>query len=732
MLPSLIDRFPGLRRLGNLRSPRTIPFIPQTAGTDCGPACVAMVLGYFGKHVELEEVRRASGLTRDGVSAKALIHAGRLFGLRARAARIEPEDLAFLDRGTVLHWGFTHYVLFDRLKGDRVRIVDPALGYRWVSMTTVREKLTGVVVCFEPTDLFTPRKAAASRIFRYLRGVLADRGLWAGIVVASLMLQLLSLVLPLLSGSIIDTVIPRSDYSLLGVLAGGFLCIGACYLATILVRGNMLVALTTKLDVRLTCEFLEHLTRLSYSFFQRRSHGDLVNRMSASSVVREILTASVLAALLDGPLLVIQLSFLLFVTPSLGLLILGLAVAELGVVWAFRRRQAHLMAQTLSEQAKLSDYQIGMLSGMETIKAMGLEPNALEAWSHVYVDWQNVVAHRARVSATSDALVGSMQLLWPSLVLGAGTLRVLSGDMSLGHMIAIYGVAAGFLSRVGALVKTAGQLQYLGSYLHRLDDIFSSPPEEDPLRVRPAVRLTGAIELQQVSFRYGPESPLVLDNVSFRVGPGQLVGLVGRSGSGKSTLAKLILGLYRPTAGRILYDGRDLADLNLQSVRNQIGLVPQSPHIFAGTVRANVALCDPGVELQKICRAAARACIHEDILAMPLGYETPVSDGGSSLSGGQRQRIALARALLREPVILVLDEATSALDAVTEKSVQAQLSDLECTRLLIAHRLSTVMGADTILVLDQGRVVEDGDHDSLFKRGGHYSRLVKDQMGTAA
>jgi ABC-type bacteriocin/lantibiotic exporter with double-glycine peptidase domain len=307
-------------------------------------------------------------------------------------------------------------------------------------------------------------------------------------------------------------------------------------------------------------------------------------------------------------------------------------------------------------------------------------------------------------------------------------MRVLDGQLTLGTMLGLNALAAGFLGPLSGLVTTAVQLQLMASYVERIDDVMQAEPEQDRAKVRAVEKLSGRIELDHVSFRYSPLAPLVVEDVSLKIEPGQFVALVGPSGSGKSTLASLLLALYRPTAGRILYDNADLSELDARSVRRQMGIVVQRPYLFGTTLAANIALADPLIPLNEVERAAKLAQIHDEITAMPMGYDTPVIAAGSSISGGQRQRIAIARALVNQPAILLLDEATSALDSVTERKVQDALSGLACTRVVIAHRLSTVLQADTILVMVGGRIVEQGKHGELLARGGVYRDLVEAQL----
>ena len=298
-------------------------------------------------------------------------------------------------------------------------------------------------------------------------------------------------------------------------------------------------------------------------------------------------------------------------------------------------------------------------------------------------------------------------------------------------MLALNALAAGFLVPLTQLVTTAFQFQFLDSYLERIVDVMRTPREQEPAAGRQASHVRGAIRLELVGFRYGPAAPAVVRGVSVDIPRGSFVAIVGRSGAGKSTLANLLAGLYRPSEGRILFDGVDLAELNLQSVRARLGVVPQHPYLFGGSIRSNITLADPSLPLSRVVEAARSAQIHEDIQAMPLAYDTLLADGGASLSGGQRQRLALARALVTRPAILLLDEATSALDVIAEAAIQRELAKLRCTRIVVAHRLSTIRNADLILVMEEGRIVERGMHHELADAGGVYAELIAQQVNRA-
>jgi len=382
--------------------------------------------------------------------------------------------------------------------------------------------------------------------------------------------------------------------------------------------------------------------------------------------------------------------------------------------------------------ASSQSYEVELFTGIQTLKAMGQEDRAVQHWSNLYVDVLNVTLQRGRLAAITDSLTSTLRMASPLAVLAMGALQVLDGELSLGQMMALNALAVGFLTPISNLVIIGLQLQVVSSYLERVDDVLRAPREQLPSTARATPKLKGSIQLENVSFRYGANTPLVVQDVSLGIEPGQFVAIVGRSGAGKSSLAHLLLGLYLPTSGIIRYDGSALHDMNLQELRQQMGVVLQNPSLFRGDIRRNIAFADPTLPLEKVAEAAARAQVHEDIMAMPMNYETVLSEMGASLSGGQRQRLAIARALVHDPAILLLDEATNALDAKTERAVQHAIAKLRCTRIVIAHRLSTIREADVILVMHQGKLVEQGKHDELMAKGGYYFDLVAAQERSAA
>ncbi len=730
-LHDLARRFPALGRLGLGGRRRRIPPVQQMTDSECGIACLAMVLAYWGRELELSEIRDVASPGRDGINAAEILDAGRRLGLQGRGLRIEGVDgLRFVERGSVLHWKFNHFVVFDRLTRRGAWIVDPAAGRRHVAFAQLETDMTGVALSFEPGAHFEPR-ARSRRVFaRYLDRVREEGSELGRVVIMSAFLQLLALSVPILTALVVDRIVPTSDRQLLTVLGLAVAVAAVFHLSASMVRAFLLLNLRTRLDLRMTLEFLSHLIDLPFAFFQRRSAGDLMMRLGSNATVREILTTGVLSALLDGVMVGLYLVLLLIASPSIGLLVIGLALARVALFLATRGRIRERMSEALEAQADARGYEFELVAGIETLKASGTEPTALQHWSKRFVREMNASLARGRLDAVVHSLLEALTLISPLIILLYGAHLTLEGVLSLGTMLALNALALGFLTPLSALVTTAFQLQLLGSYFERIDDVLRTKRERVD-HGRRNDRLRGHLSVEDVTFAYDEGRVPAVRDVSLEISPGQQIAIVGSSGSGKSTLAALLAGLYAPQSGTIRYDGHDLTTLDLRWLRSQLGFVAQQPYLFARSIRANIAFNAPSMPMSAVAEAARLAVVHADIMAMPMGYETVLAERGASLSGGQRQRLALARALATHPSILILDEATSALDAVTEQAIQRHLDAMRSTRIIIAHRLSTVLKADRIVVMDRGRIVEQGTHECLMAKRGAYHALVAAQVDTA-
>jgi ABC-type bacteriocin/lantibiotic exporter with double-glycine peptidase domain len=686
-----------------------------------------MVLNYFGRAISLREVSERMDVGRDGATALAIAQTARAYGLQVRALSGEPEHLGDIALPAILHWNFSHFVVLEAWDGQRGTIIDPSSGRRPVTMAELDRSFTGVVLTLTPTTGFVRRRSSSNgAVWRaQVKRLLITNGSWRAAgqaLLATMGVQAAALAFPLLTKVLVDTVLPTAQVSLIPLLTAGIIAAVAMQLIVGYLRQAVLIQLQATVDTGLMGGFLEHLLALPYRFYQQRTAGDLLLRLSSNTLMRDLLTTQTIGAVMDGLLVLIFLAVLVVQAPSFALVTVGIGLLQVLLLLASTSQMHDLAQRHLATQSALQAYLVEALAGMNIVKATGAEERVLQRWSTLHGQALDVTITKQRLTALIDTLLNGLQMATPLVLLLIGAQQVLAGSLTLGAMLALNTLALGFLTPLAALVRSAQGWQSVGAHLARMADVLEAEREENGTL---APTLTGAITLDQVSYRYDRHSAAVLTDLSVSIAPGQKVAIVGRSGSGKSTLARLLLGLHEPTAGAIRYDGIDLADLNRQALRRQMGVVTQEVFLFSGSIRQNLAFGGADLCIEELLEAAQLAAIDRDIAFMPMGLETMVAEGGAGLSGGQRQRLALARALARKPTILLLDEATSHLDSATEAQIADNLRGLGCTQVVIAHRLSTVRDADVILVMENGRIAERGNHTALLAQGGLYRELVQ-------
>ena len=689
---------------------------------ECGAACLTMILRYYGYHAELNEIREATGVSRDGLSAKTLAQTARRFGLVVKAGVLEPNELATVEHPAIIHWEMNHFVVFSHHAENGVHILDPAIGPRLVSHADVDTGFTGVCLQFSPGENFKTKARQSSSLARYstvLREVAPALLLLA---TASVFLNFFGLSIPLGTQVIVDYVLSLDQRRWLPIVGASATALVVGQLVVAAVRGLILSRVRQHVDTKMGSTFVRHLFTLPMRVFVQRHTADLVSRIQGIRLVRELMSGSAVTVLVDGGLLLFYLFLILAFEWRLGLIVGG-GVALYCAIYALLRpvQLAAFREKTIKHLNRdVELYQV--LNGIYTLKSAGRESDALDRWLQKASHANNASIRETQLQNRATVALFSIRVAAPAAVLIVGTSLALDGRLSLGGLLGaqlLQGAIFGPLERV---IQTLLRLQELPFQLERMDDILVTEAEESGAIV--SRRLKGEIAFRDVTFAYGATMTPSIEGVSFRIRPGEKIALVGPSGSGKSTLGRLLTALYRPTSGTILIDGQNLATIDIASVRQQIGVVLQETHIFEGTIAENIALHHRQAPLVDIVNAARVAQIHDDIEEMALGYRTKISASACPLSGGQRQRLALARAILHRPAIMLLDEATSALDAVTEAAVEHFLASRLCTRIVIAHRLSTVRDADRIFVLDKGRIVEEGNHTSLLAQGGVYASLI--------
>lgn len=700
---------------------RRVPYVPQMESTECGAACLAMVLAYYGSNVPLSELREACGVSRDGASALAVRNAARAYGLDVQALRIEVDDLASVAGPAIMHWNLNHFVVLEDATRAHADIVDPALGRRRVQASEVRESFSGIVLLFEPGPAFQRRASRGGSLTRYRRVLSRRAGALGAVVGSALLLEVVGLVFPAANQVLIDFVIrPRNERWLWMV--------GVVLVVTMLLKAALgylrewvAGSLQTLLDVTLMSAFVDHLLGLPIGFFQQRTTGDLMARAQANGALGD-LVADAVGALLDG-FLVLGYALLMFAyEPRLAGVVVALALARAGIVGALQARVRHATQAELAAQGREQAVSAEAFSVAEAAKAFGAEPALAARYKSRLHERLN--AAQARYLVTQGAAQGLLVFDGVSrgVLLWFGGNIVIADRMTIGTF-ASFLLLQGLMEKpLSALLSAAQEIAVFRTHLARLDDVLDAAPERrggiDPGQTIDSVALRG------VSYRYGTSSPEVVSGVDLSIRRGQTLAIVGPSGAGKSTLGRLLLGMLVPSEGTIEVNGVDLRAIDLGALRRRIGVVLQEAFLFDASVRENLALGRAALGQDDLERACALACVDEVVAALPGGLDSPLGENARRLSGGQRQRLALARALAASPDLLLLDEATSSLDLALEERLNAQLRALPCTRIVIAHRLATVRDADRILVLDRGRIVQDGTYTTLSRQPGLFREMV--------
>jgi ATP-binding cassette subfamily B protein len=691
-----------------------------------------MICRYWDKHLSLNFLRNITGVGRSGVSLKRLAQAAENLGYQARPVRASLNALLKEKNPWIAHWQGDHYVVVYQVRGKKLLVADPALGKRMLSQQEFLKGWTGYALLLNPTENLRHIPNQKPSLGKFLGLLLPYRGIGGQVIVISLLIQLFGLITPLFTQIILDQVVVNKSLTTLHVFSIGVLLFGIWSIALSSVRQYLLSYLANRLDLTLIGGFIRHTLALPLKFFESRHVGDIITRVNENQKIERFLLNQVVLAWLDFLMGFVYLGLMLYYNWRLTLLVVALIPPILLLTLAATPLLRRVSREVFNKSAEQNSALVETINGIATLKATASEQELRWRWEERLTNYLNARFRGQKLGINLQAASNTINSIGSAALLWYGATLVIQDQLTIGQFVAFNMLIGKVLSPVLSLANLWDELQEVLISVERLDDVFSTPPEEcasQPKLVLPCLR--GEVRFENVTFRYEADGERnILENISFEAQPGQMVAIVGRSGSGKTTLVKLIQGLYPPDSGHIWLDGQDSRHLSPQSIRSQLGVVPQECFLFSGTILENITLYRPQFTLEQAIEVAKLAEAHSFIQAMPLGYSTKVGEWGANLSGGQRQRIAIARALLGEPRILILDEATSSLDTESERRFQENLERLsrQRTTFIIAHRLSTVRQAHCILVLDKGIVVERGTHDSLMKEQGLYYNLAQQQL----
>ncbi|CAM4303538.1 peptidase domain-containing ABC transporter [Pseudoalteromonas byunsanensis] len=676
-------------------SRKSLPIILQSEAAECGLASLAMVAAYHGYHSDLISLRQRFNISLEGATLLDIMHFAEKLELTSRPLRIELDDLDALQTPCILHWDMNHFVVLKKANEKRIVIHDPAAGEKTFTLEEASKHFTGIALELTPTKNFEQQEAKPSLKFSdfWSRITGLKRSLTL-IFVLSMLLQVFTLASPYYIQLVIDDVVLTGDTSLLTVLAVGFFLVMVFEIATNALRGFTLLHFGNQMNIQLGANLFHHLVRLPLSYFETRHMGDVVSRFGSLQQVKQLLTTGVIEAIIDGLMAIITLAMIFFYSPLLSAVVL-VAV----VLYALVRIAMYKPFRTISEQeimarAEENSNFMETVRGIQTIKLFGSEVKREGQWQNRYANAINQNIRLGNFQIGYDAVNKALFGIENIVVVYLAANLVIQGGFSTGMLFAFMAYKRQFMDKTANLIEKFIEFKMLGLHFDRIADIALTNKEQlQPDQVKRHT-LAGNIEVKNVSFAYSDASANVINELSLKINAGESVAITGPSGCGKSTLLKIMLGLIPVKSGEILIDGIPLEQLGARQYRQQIAAVMQDDELLSGSVADNIAFFETPIDMARVVYCAELAAIHDDISAMPMGYDSLIGDMGSSLSGGQKQRIILARALYKNPKILYMDEATSHLDTSLESDINDAVSRLKITRVIIAHRKETIASAD--------------------------------------
>ena len=702
---------------------KRVPYVEQMQQTECGLCCATMLLRYYRGKDRITTIREYLEAGRDGLKLSFIAQYLKSRGMETAIYKAGIDSLSQLPLPAVIFWNNEHFVVLESIKKDTYIIVDPAFGRRKIDRETMEQSYSDIIMIVNPTKEYKASKEKSNTwgiVFDYIKKRKATMII---VVLMSLVAYALQLSVPVMTEKIIDSD-KINNY--------GLMVLGLSVLLGLInfLRGRKMIVMQIDTDYHLSKTVFSKILRLPYKYFEGRTSGDILFRMSSISNIRELMSEQFVQTLMQLGVLGFILAYMIIKSPTIAAVAVAVFVVTGIFIIAMKPFILEVNQDDMMKNTMLQTVQVETVYSMFSIKTSGMEDETWKNWKKAYDNSLVTFRKKNRVINLYTSVLAFVQNIAPIFLLGLGIYEAMCGRMTLGESMAVYSLTGSFFTTGISAYNFWNDYVAASAYMERLHDIIDTDDETNPENPV-CVKVSGDIDINHVSFSYTKSSKNVLNDIDIHIKKGEKVAIVGASGSGKSTLAKLITGLYEPTEGDILYDGVSSKFINKSELRKQIGVVPQDMTLFNESIYENIRMNREEIGMDDVKNAAALAGIEDEIEKMPMKYYTLVSDMGMNLSGGQRQRIALARAIVHKNDLVILDEATSALDYENERKISDYLGKEECTRIVIAHRLSTVIDADKIIVLDNGTVKEVGKHEDLINMNGMYAQLYKARKKSA-
>jgi len=696
---------------------------------ECGAAALAIVLAHRGRHIPLEQLRIECGVSRDGTNAGNLLRAARSHGLEAKGFQLEADVLRKAPLPAIIFWNFDHFMVLEGFKGNSVYVNDPATGPRKLSWEEFDGSFTGIAILIDPDTQIETTGRPPGTLRRLWERMDQGRSGLLLVLLLSFLIVVPGLALPGLLRVFVDQVLISGRTSWVWPVVGAATLMAVLMFALTALQQHYLLRLETRMAVSTSTRFLRHALRLPIEFFTQRQPADVAARLMANDRVAQVLSRDLATAVVSTIMATFFGVALLIMNPLLAAIGIVTALFNLLALRLVARLRRDATARLEQDRGKVISATYNGIALMDTLKASGREADYFARWAGLSANLTSGIQRLGVPTQLLDVVPPVLAIISGALILLVGAHQAIDAAITVGLVVAVQTLVTNFTKPIVDLSDVGARAQEASADIGRLDDVLRYPMAR---AMRPRIgiqgrhtKLSGHVEMRQVTFGYNPLTEPLIEDFWLELHPGQRIALVGPSGSGKSTIARLIAGLHEPWSGEILFDGLRRGEIARETMAVSLGVVEQEPFLFEGTIRENLTLWDETVPDEVLVAALRDAAIHDEIMSRPGKLSGRVAEGGRDLSGGQRQRVEIARSLVSEPSLLVLDEATSALDPVSEQRVDAALRRRGCACVIVAHRLSAIRDADEIIVLDRGKVVERGAHQTLRDAGGMYAELIR-------